>query len=99
MTFALAAEEPVARPAFEELAIAIRQRGGPLLRALWVPSYAALAQVVEAGVTDIAWTPPVVGLDLVRSGAATGLVAVARASTAAYYAALVTRSGQGPRSL
>lgn len=99
MTFALAADETVARPAFEELAHAIARRGGPTLRALWVPSYAALAQVVEAGVSDLAWTPPVVGLDLVRSGAATGLVAVARASRAAYYAALVARAGRGLRSL
>jgi len=99
MTFALAADETVARPAFQELAEAIARRGGPPLRALWVPSYAALAQVVEAGVSDLAWTPPVVGLDLVRSGAALGLVAVARASRAAYYAALVARAGHGPRSL
>ena len=100
--FALFADPVDARPAFDEMAGALRDRAGMSLEAVFVSSYAGLAQTLESGACDAAWSPPLVAQGLLASAVGKPLVTVGRGGRTSYYSVLVAPSGPdavGLRSL
>jgi phosphonate transport system substrate-binding protein len=65
-------------------------RLGRHVELLAVPTYAALARVVEDRLADLVWAPPLVALDLSSWGTATVAAAVVRSGTTSYPSLLVT---------
>jgi phosphonate transport system substrate-binding protein len=91
--FALFADSAHATPAFDEMARMIRARSSMVLEPLFVPSYAGLAQALENGVCDAAWSPPLVAQGLLASGVGKPLVTVGRGGRTTYYSIILARSG------
>ena len=61
-------------------------------------NYAALAQQFKAGSLHLAWTPPLVAVELVKSGAATLAVCSRRTSGTLYHSVLFGRPGLGAKT-
>lgn len=95
LRFAISGPADASAAAFSELRGAIVRAGGPDVDALYLPSYASLYETVSAGLTDLAWAPPLVALDLERGQLATLVAATMRAGGDAYYSALIVR-GDSP---
>src|SRR5487761_2122019 len=100
--FALFADPRDAGPAFDEMAGAMKARVGLTLEAAYVSSYAGLAQAVESGACDAAWSPPLVAQGLLASDVGTPIVTVGRGGRTSYYAVILGRNdgaGVGVRAL
>ncbi len=62
-------------------------------------NYAALAREFKAGSLHLAWTPPLVAVELVESGAATVAVCSRRTSGTMYHSVLFGRPGLGAKTV
>lgn len=81
----------VEAPDFRPLAESMRRLTGAHLTVLPIATHAGIESVIERGVADIAWAPPLVALDLVSLGAARVCAAVSRGGRISYPAVLVVR--------
>ena len=91
--FALFADPVTARPAFDEMASSLLACSSLALEAIFVSSYAGLAQALEAGACDAAWSPPLVAQGLLASAIGRPLVTVGRGGRTSYYSVLLARKG------
>ncbi len=91
--FALFADPKEARPAFDEMALAIHEGSGLTLEPIFVSSYAGLGQALENAACDAAWSPPIVAQGLLASDVGKPIVAVGRGGRTSYYAVLLARGG------
>jgi phosphonate transport system substrate-binding protein len=64
------------------------------LEALFVSSYAGLAQALEHGACDAAWSPPLVAQGLLATGIGKPLVTVGRGGRTSYYSVILARKGR-----
>jgi phosphonate transport system substrate-binding protein len=94
--FALFADPKDARPAFDEMATLVQASTGLHIEPLFVSSYAGLAQALEHGACDAAWSPPIVAQGLLASAIGKPLVAVGRRGRTSYFAVLVARADGPP---
>jgi ABC-type phosphate/phosphonate transport system substrate-binding protein len=92
LRFAITGSTETSSAAFAELRSVLVRAGGPDVEPLFVPSYASLYETVCAGLCAVAWTPPLVALDLQRGEIADPIAATVRSGGSAYYAALVVRA-------
>lgn len=94
--FAMFADPVEARAAFDELASGLRDSAALTLEPIFVSSYAGLAQTLEVGACDAAWSPPMVAQGLLAAGTGKPIAAVGRGGRTSYYAVLLARCGTGP---
>lgn len=87
--FALPVFSGVEAPEFRSFTDSLRTLTGVPFTILPVATHAGIESVVERGVADIAWAPPLVALDLVSLGAARVFAAASRAGRTAYPSLLV----------
>jgi ABC-type phosphate/phosphonate transport system substrate-binding protein len=92
--FAIAAERHVAEAAFHELSMSLAAVCSEQIEPVFVADYPALRRAVETDRTLLAWAPPLVALDLMRSAVATPLLAVGRRGRTSYFSALVGTAGK-----
>lgn len=87
--FALPVFSGMETPDFRPLTDALRALTGLSFTLLPVATHAGVESVIERGVADLAWAPPLVALDLVSLGAARVFAAVSRAGRTSYPSLLV----------
>jgi phosphonate transport system substrate-binding protein len=83
---------------FEPLCAGLSRRTRTPIHVVSVSTYAALPDVVDSGIADVALAPPMVALDLIRWGVAVPVAAAVRRGVTHYQAALATRLG-GAKSI
>lgn len=89
-------ELPATLPLFTA---AMRARTGHSIIVVPVASHAGIESVLDRGVADLGWAPPLVALDLVAFGSARLLVTVSRGGRTAYPSVLVVHRDRGIRTL
>jgi phosphonate transport system substrate-binding protein len=78
---------------------ALLRTAGVDIRLVALPTYAGLFHAVDSGACDLAWTPPLIGLDLVRCGSASPLLSLVRARGSSYYAVFLSAADARPRGV
>jgi phosphonate transport system substrate-binding protein len=93
LRFALFSDSAAARPAFDEMAQMVQARSEVALEAMFVSSYAGLAQSLDRGACELAWSPPLVAQGLLASAVGKPLVTVGRGGRTSYFSVLLARDG------
>ncbi|HEY1955589.1 MAG TPA: PhnD/SsuA/transferrin family substrate-binding protein, partial [Polyangiaceae bacterium] len=86
---------PAFRTAMSEICEILSSAAGATFEPYIAPSYRDMAQEVERGTVTLAWTPPVLALDLDERGLATPLAVPVRSGMTSYKTAIIARE-RGP---
>ena len=97
--FAVVSGSPDARTHLESLCAEITKGGSWIVIPQLLPSYAALVEQIGRGLVHVAWAPPLVAVELERSGAAKPVLCLARGGQTAYHSAIFAPRASHVRSL